>query len=220
MRATTLASLVCAASLTSAAAGQEVGRATALIQETGARCFARVPCDNGGGSVAQRKRFCYTCCSAHCTDVIGCQDLCDRMKQGIDTDDVQHNHNEQGGMAAILQEPMFFTTDLCDDAACVLLAGMLGSTNDSDIRWSLVVAADRLDTCVMPADTRTALGNAIVAVALESDLCWRPRLTAVNAIGDVLTTDVLAVSALIDITRDPKAHPEVRVRAAEILESL
>lgn len=213
------ASLVCAFSLSAAAAGQEVPGKFALVQETGIQCFQRL-CDNHGGSLANRKRACYLCCTNHCApNSTDCQDGCDRMKSVRDDD--KHDHNEQGGLWRIYStEPAFSGTELADDAACVLLAGMLGSTADTDVRWSLVVAGERLSTCTMPGDSRDALASAILNIATDLSACWKVRVTAVDVIGDNLAGDVLAVDALLQIIFDPKQHAEVRARAEEALERL
>ena len=218
MRIQHLASLACASLLTSAAAGQEVS-ARAASQETGIRCFARI-CNVRSSSLALDRRRCHLCCTTNCTDIVGCQDGCDRMKKWMSPDDEEHDHSEQGEMSQVYEsEPMFNANDLDDDAACVLLAGMLGSTLDSDIRSSLVVASERLEFCVMPADTRAALRAAILAVATEKGLCWKPRMTAVTVIGDS-PQDVLAITALFEIVWNPSEPEPLRERAGEVLESL
>jgi hypothetical protein len=141
------------------------------------------------------------------------------MKKWHDTDDGDHDHNEQGELALIYDaEPMFNDTILSDDAACVLVVGMVCSKADTDIRVSLVTAGERLETCEMPADTRDMLVCTIIEVAANRALCPKPRTTAVTVIGDGFADDILAVAALWNIVMDPDAHEQLRERALEVLQ--
>ena len=60
---------------------------------------------------------------------------------------------------------------------------------------------------------------AILAVATETGLCWKPRMTAVTVIGDS-PQDVLAITALFEIVWNPSEPEPLRERAGEVLESL
>lgn len=232
MRLFTLASLVCAAYLSSAAAGQEVAAIKPGDRLTpGMQCFVQ-NCNFQGDSVVQRRRRCHTCCASDCRRWhLDCLAGCDRMKASIDTDD-KHDHEEQGGdFAQVFALPDFDGPWLDDGAADTILDGMgLGDFNgasDSDKRLSLVVASDRINTdgVAMSPTARSALETGIMFVALDRAECPLVRTTAVTVIGDTIALhgdpDRTLRAVLLAIIWDQSSPDEQLVeRATEILEGL